>query len=212
MITGAGRGLGRKLAQRFSLAGDRLILNCRNTILNPAPNDSVVYGDLLNDKTIDDLVCEARDGIDILINCAGVYDRHELNELKREQLEAIMGINFFAPVNLVRRLWPVFCLSKMACIVNINSLAGEVGAEKEMAYAASKHALRGFFDSLKFEATKYNIRIINLYPGAMKTDMTKHRSDWNKLIDPCEVADTVFNACNYQSMNINKMTICRSQY
>jgi len=212
MITGASRGLGKELVNVFSGHGNYLIMSNRNDIYELHEEGVVVSGDLTHPATINTLCHEAElvDGIDILINCAGIYANGEFNQA---ELKKVMDVNFFATVLLTMKLFPLFRRRNGGCIVNLNSLAGVVAGKGEMAYAASKHALKGFFDSLKFEATKYNIKILNVYSGAMKTDMTKHRPDWDKLIDPKEVARVIFDLCqNYKSLNINEITITRSNY
>jgi len=212
MITGASRGLGKELVNVFSNRGNYLIMSNRNGSYELSEEGVVVSGDLTYLATINTLYHEAElvDGVDVLINCAGIYANGEFDQV---EFKKVMDVNFFAPVLLTMKLFPLFRRQKGGCIVNLNSLAGKVAGKGEMVYAASKHALKGFFDSLKFEATKYNIKILNVYSGAMKTDMTKHRPDWDKLIDPKEVARVIFDLCqNYKSLNINEITITRSNY
>lgn len=214
MITGAGRGLGLELAKVFDAAGYRLILNCRTYPYHSNGDSQIVFGDLRDNETINALADMAEVmGVDILINCAGVYSNKEFDNLSVGDIESVMNSNFLAPVALAKRIFPMLQGRQGGYIVNINSLAGVLGAKGEMAYAASKHALRGFFDSLKFEATKHGIKILNVYAGAMKTDMTSNRQDQDKLIDPVEVAELIYALCkDYKTLNIPEITISRSNY
>lgn len=223
-ITGASRGLGKALAEIFAdnnhnlLGPDdayRLILHCKNSELQKPIGIEchIVNGDLVLDGEIQKLasVAERRD-IDILINNAGIYCNKPFSEMSEDDFRETIKTNLLAPMFLTRALWPAL-KKKSGLIININSHAGKSGTNGETAYCASKHGLRGFSSALQFDATKDGIRIIDVFLGAMKTDMTKGRENFDKLINPAEAAKAIFNLCeNYQSLRITEIDISRRNY
>ena len=93
-------------------------------------------------------------------------------------------------------------------------MAGKQSGANEMAYAASKHAMKGFFDALQFEATRYNITIVNVYIGAMKTDMAADRVGFDNFISPMEVAYQIYNLLVHENrtMRLTELNLMRKNY
>lgn len=216
LITGASRGLGLELAKVFANAEHNLILHSKK---NPLPifngknvNFRSYKGDLRSQKTISGLkkLAEQMD-VDILVNNAAQYLCGELNSLSYDRIKEIIEINLIAPINLVKSILPIFRKKRNGLIVNINSLACENGAKHETVYSSSKCGMDGFFKILKKETSKNNIKILNIFLGAMKTDMVKHRPDYNNLIDPSEAAKVILDLCyKFKTMYISKITINRA--
>lgn len=219
LITGAGRGLGRNLAFQFHVANTSLkedydlILHSKGSELPDLATEKV-YGDLENFSTLVDLTEIAKEkNIDILINNAGSYLDKSFSDTTIAEYRHSIESNLMPIIFLTNLIWPIFKKKNSGLIININSMAGKTGSEGEAAYCTSKHGLRGFSESIKLEGIKNGIRIIDVYLGAMKTDMTKHRKDWNKLIDPQEAAKLIFNLCvEYKTMRVSEVTINRSTY
>ena len=198
LITGTTRGLGKFLAETFLKRNWRVLTN---------------HHDLREEKTINGLVKDAEVcEIEILINNAARYINNPYTEMKEVDLYQLAEINLMVPMILTKRLWSVLKRNK-GMIVNINSLAGIQGSNGESIYCASKHGLKGFSDSIQFDATVDGIRVVNVFLGAMQTDITRHREDFDNLIDPCEVADVIYELCkNRKSLRITDITICRRNY
>ena len=227
MITGSSKGLGKALAMVFAINGYDIILHGRNSVsLEEVREDvlkygakysvkcDIVQGDIRLDDTIFQLTHIAREkDIDTLINNAAVYMNEEINDMIFEDFRKVIDINLIAPMLLAYNLFPLFKRKQSGLIVNINSMAGKTGSDGETAYCASKHGLSGFAKALQFDATRNNIRVVDIYPGAMKTDMTKGRKDWEKFIDPLDAARLIFKTCeDYPSMRINEIDISRRKY
>lgn len=214
MITGAGRGLGRALATAFEDAGYHLILNCFRSIPKGHLGQNAIKGDIRQDKIRLALRNVAKErGLDVLINNAGVYVDGVFPDVCDRKIREMIDTNLIAPILLTRILWPIFQEQRSGVVVNINSIAGKVGSEGEAVYCASKFGLRGFSESLQYEATKYNIQVIDVSLGAMNTDMTFHREDQDKLIDPHDAASTILKLCESpKSMRITGIDIKRMQY
>jgi short-subunit dehydrogenase len=89
----------------------------------------------------------------------------------------------------VRKSIEYFKVRGSGVIVNVNSIAGLQPDTKNPDYAASKHGLKGYVDSVSLDAYLNNINIINLYPRAISVGITEGRADFSKLINPIELAE-----------------------
>ena len=212
LITGASGGLGLALVACFLEAGWRVIANSRHP---GAISDLVhmgaitIWGDITvqQSRNIAVNMVEA-EGLDLVIHNAGSKPFPDGDAVARTIIT-----NLIAPILFTQQLWPALKQRK-GMVVFINSLAGKAGGQGEAVYAASKAGLRGFAQSLQYEAVKDGIRVLSVFPGAMRTPMCDARSDYDKLIDPAEVAGTILQLCNDQSssMRITEVDICRRQY
>jgi short-subunit dehydrogenase len=220
LITGSSKGLGKSLALEFSKNNYHVIINGRDEkALNEIKSIikegcTVIIGDIADNKTVERLAIEAeKRDIEVLINNAGYYLNKPVEESDDEEIRKIFEINFFSIVNLTRKIIPIFKNKKSGLIININSLAGKLGSKQESFYSASKHALKGFSDSIKQEILEKGIRVLDVYLGAMSTEMTKNRKDYDFFINPNEAAGVIFNAINDKSsLYISEMDIRRRRY
>lgn len=214
LITGAGRGLGQALAIFFQANNYNLILQCRESKIDAMTGIDVVKGDLQSEDTLAALTQFAEDrDVDILINNAGIHTNKSFADTTKDDFQQMINVNLLAPILLTKTVWPIFQQKQSGLVININSIAGKVGGNGETAYCASKYGLRGFSNALQFDATKDNIRIIDVFLGGMNTDMTKHRPDTEKLIDISEVAHLIFKLCEeYKSLRITEVDINRRKY
>lgn len=215
LITGAGRGLGLYLAKEFAKAKYDLLLHYNKT--KPILEEYtyyVVQGDVRNENTLRRIANEAKaKDIDILINNAGVYLKKDFSDLELDEIMEIIQINLLAPIILTKLIWEVFERKKSGLIININSIAGKEPSDGETVYSASKHGLRGFSNSLQFDATKRGVRVINVCLGGIRTDMTKGREGFENFIDPSEVAKIILNICKeYKTLRIGEIDILRRKY
>lgn len=223
LITGSSKGLGKELALEFSRNEYDTIINGRDKsalreVLEGARKNGIeaysVAGDITKEETINALIEEARArNIEVLVNNAGMYIKKPLTEMTMDDLKAVMEVNFFAVARLTQKILPIFLRRGEGIIVNMNSVAGEQGSLGESAYSASKHALRGFFDSLRYEVTTRGVRILDVYLGAMQTQMTKGRDTYSLLMNPREVAEMIVKNCKiYKSKSVGEIHIGRINY
>ena len=134
-------------------------------------------------------------------------------ETSMEEFRNVIETNFMSVVSLTYALFPIMQAKESGLIININSLAGKNGSDGESAYCASKHALRGFSSSLQFDATKYGIRVIDVYLGVMHTNMTKNRKNREKFILTQEAAKSIFElSSTYKTLRLTEINISRSIY
>jgi short-subunit dehydrogenase len=193
LITGAGGGLGKALAVLFAIEGRDLVLHWRNS--EPprisGPRCAIVRGDLRDEETLGKL---ARTGasmkVDTLVNNAGIHGSWPFEDTSLDDIEDIVAVNLVAPVKLTRMVWPTL-KANGGLVVNINSLAGRDGGDGEAAYSASKGGLRGFSKALRFDAIRDRVRVLDVYLGAMKTDMSRYRKDWDRMIEPSDAARVI---------------------
>jgi len=182
-ITGASSGIGEALAGAFSNKGARLILSARNearlnevrqTCLQPDKH-LVVPLDLTDTDSLQATCTEVlnRFGkIDILVNNSGVSQRSLAAQTGMDVDRRIMETNFFGTIALTKAVLPSMLEKKSGHIVVISSVAGKLGTPLRSSYSASKHALHGFFDSLRAETWKQGIHVTIVCPGFIRTNIS----------------------------------------
>ena len=186
-ITGASSGIGEALVYELVNKKARLIISARRQKelerikgtcpAEAQPDIKLLPLDLESSSTLS-LTTEAAvqlfGHIDILINNAGVSQRSFVKDTLPEVDRRIMEINYFGTICLTKALLPHFLARKGGHIVNVSSITGRFGTPYRSAYAASKHALHGFFDSMRAELWKERILITMICPGFINTPITLH--------------------------------------
>ncbi len=182
VITGGSSGIGAALALEFAKLGANLLLIARNEErLNSVSLQCKQYGvkcDYLiadfSKPTAADEIKTAFLGvmpqIDVLVNNAGISQRATGFETTPETARAIMEVNYFGPVFLTQSLQPYFNKQQSAIVV-ISSVVGLFGFPLRTSYSASKHALHGYFGSLRLE-TKDNPSVLIVCPGRINTPIS----------------------------------------
>jgi short-subunit dehydrogenase len=112
--------------------------------------------------------------IDYMVHNAGVAHRDRVINTDLEVDRRIMTTNYFGPVALTKALLPSMLQRRSGCFVVVSSLSGSYGGPQLSAYAASKHALHGFFESLRAEVHAEGIRITVITPGFIRTQIAEH--------------------------------------
>jgi short-subunit dehydrogenase len=185
-ITGASSGIGEQLCYQFAALGASLILSARNVAkLQEVESKLATYKtsvkllpldleqlDNLPGKVEEALAIYGR--VDYLVNNAGIglRDFALSTDLKTDQ--KIMRINYFGPIQLTKHVLPHMLDRKVGQIVVMSSLSGKYGVPRTSSYAASKHALQGFFETLRSEIAGSGIYITIIIPGIIKTEITAH--------------------------------------
>mgnify|MGYP000070710829 CR=1 FL=1 len=182
-ITGASSGIGAAMAVEYSKLGARLILSSRNTDeLNHVRSScevpekiKVLKLDLANPSDFNRIVKEAANfygHIDILINNAGISQRSLAADTSLEVDRKIFDINYFGTIALTKELIPYFKEKGQGHFVVITSVVGKIGTPLRSSYSASKHALHGFFDSLRAELHEDHIKVSLICPGFVNTNVS----------------------------------------
>lgn len=179
-ITGASSGIGKAVTLALSSKGAKLIISSRNVekleqvrILCENPDKvKIVQIDLDDYHHLDKLVQEAiaiYGEIDILINNGGISQRSLAIDTGITVDTKIFKTNYFGTVALTKAILPYFVARKKGHIVVVTSVVGKIGTPLRSSYAASKHALHGFFDSLRAEIHNDNIAVTLICPGFVNT-------------------------------------------
>lgn len=182
-ITGASSGIGEALAVALSQKGAILILSARRVdelerVKARCAHPENVYTLPLDVTQYDSIPAAAekaigyRGKVDMLINNAGVSQRSLVKETLFEVDKRIMEINYFGTIAVTKAILPHFLQNGKGHYVTISSVTGKYGTPFRSAYAASKHALHGFFDSLRAELEPAGIRVTLISPGFIKTPIT----------------------------------------
>lgn len=211
LISGSSRGLGQTLALVFARNNYNIILNgrdkknlklVRDQILKNEVECEIVLGDIRLDKALDDLERISREkGLLVLVNNAGLQCPHlPLEKISDEQIDDMIVTNLVAQIKLTKRIYQYFIEKGNGTIININSLSGLRNHELRSIYSASKWGLRGFSDSFRIEAKKNNVRILDVYPGRIKT-----RPEFTQGMKTEEVAQKIYDA--FQNTGIEKIEI-----
>jgi dehydrogenase/reductase SDR family protein 7B len=198
-ITGASAGIGKAITLAFAERGAQLIISSRRREALeevrsqcPAPDKVMVQpldmSDLEAIPTIAEKVIQEVGPIDILVNNAGISQRSLVKDTPMEIDQKIMNINFFGAIALTKAVLPGMLEQKSGQFVVISSLVGKVESPMRSTYAASKHALHGFFDSLRAETFDQGVQVLMVCPGFIKTDIsinaiTSDGSKQNKMDD-----------------------------
>ena len=223
LVTGATGGLGKEICKILSKNNYNLIIHGRSldkltSLEKEIKNKNIfikkITGDLSKLKTSNLIYNKVRKlNLKCIINNAAIYNNKHFNKIKENEIISMMNINLISPILLIQKLIPLLKKNTESFIININSIAGTKGGMYETIYSTSKFGLRGFADSLQYETTKNNIRLINFAFGGIKTNMTKKRKDYNKLILPKDAAQIIFNSITQPpSLRVTEINVARALY
>lgn len=183
-ITGASSGIGEALAYSFAKKGAKLILSGRNesalehvktNCLLFTDDCSVLAFDMLALEKFSAIVQKAKNfygRIDYLCNNAGISQRSLIIETSLEIDRKVMELDYFSQVALTKEILPTFIEQRSGHIVVISSVAGKYGFHYRSAYSAAKHALVGFFETLRLELKDNPVYVTLVYPGRIHTNIS----------------------------------------
>lgn len=218
LVTGASRGIGRAIAQAFAAHGDRVAIhyNAASAAAEavrarlPGTGHAVVGADLTDPAAVRRMVDDAAeqlDGLDVLVNNAGIYEQHLITEVSYEQWQAAwqqtLGVNLVGAVNAtwcaVRHMIP----RGGGRIINVTSRGAYRGEPRHPAYGASKAGLNAFGQSMARYLAPHGIAVASVAPGYVATDMTtdelasprgdviRGQSPFDRVARPGEIAAAV---------------------
>ena len=182
-VTGASSGIGKSLAFALSDHGAKVIISSRNIEklkkvklqCKDPEKIKILKVDLDDYLNLNKLVQNAISlfgTIDILINNGGISQRSLAIDTDITIDTRIFKTNYFGTVALTKALLPYFVARKNGHIVVVTSVVGKIGTPLRSSYAASKHALHGFFDSLRSEVYNDNIAVTLICPGDVNTNVS----------------------------------------
>jgi short-subunit dehydrogenase len=186
VITGGGRGIGRATALEFAqegatcvLAGRRMdaLQTAAGEVRHSGGTPEIIRCDVMQEADLETLVNTviAKHGkIDVLVNNAGVVSGGRLDDISKEDVARMTGVNVWAPIRLAQLVLPGMRERKSGTIVNISSVAGRMGVPYYATYCATKYAMRGFSESLRRELRPDGVHVMAVFPGGTATDMLEN--------------------------------------
>jgi short-subunit dehydrogenase len=211
LITGASSGVGAALARGLAARGavvglvarrrDRLgevLADCRTT----SPESQMWVADLVDSAEVAALgsqAWDALDGVDVLINNAAIPKRRAVTALDPDDAEAVMRVNFFAPMRLTLALLPRMLERSSGLIVNVSSVGGRLGIVHEAAYCASKFALCGWSESMAVDLHDSGVSVKLFELGPVDTEIWDQPGNDDPIyagpkFSPQEAADGIVDA------------------
>jgi NAD(P)-dependent dehydrogenase (short-subunit alcohol dehydrogenase family) len=176
LITGASSGIGRVTAELMAKRGWQVAATARDTAKLRAwassPNVDVFQLDVTDEAGIATAVRAVVDrfgGIDVLVNNAGCGIFGPLEAATAEQVELQMRTNLIGAITLIRHVMPIMRGRGGGAIVNVSSIGGRMAAPFASLYHASKYAMEGLSESLRYEASLHGIRVKLVEPAHFKT-------------------------------------------
>ena len=187
-ITGASSGIGKALAIKLSSLGANLVLTSRKEdqllkVAKLCKNECFILTlDLEKNNDFQLKVAQVLTKfktIDLLINNGGISQRSIASETQIEVDRKIMEINYFGTIALTKSVLPIMQDQKSGHIVTVSSSSGKFGFFLRSSYSASKFAQVGFFESLRLEEEKNNIKVSLVFPFLVKTNISLNAVSYN---------------------------------
>ena len=188
VVTGASSGIGKACAIEFSRSGASVVLaarreqeldEVRKAIHEEGGTAVAVLTDVRKLEDCENLINQAVQTygkIDILINNAGISMRANFEELDLEVIKELMDTNFYGAVYCTKFALP-YLLKEKGTVIGISSITGLAPLPGRTGYSASKHAMDGFFNSLRLENKKKGLNVLIVHPGFTSSEIRQHALD-----------------------------------
>jgi NAD(P)-dependent dehydrogenase (short-subunit alcohol dehydrogenase family) len=175
LVTGATSGIGLAIANELHKNGFRVY----GTSRTPEKHRhnlpfELLELDITSDSSIQNCIDTLLSGsgkIDVLVNNAGIAINGSAEEISLEQAYRQFETNFWGAVKMTRAVLPAMRQQRSGKIITVGSLGGIIGIPYQSYYSAAKHALEGFYKSLRIEVRSFNIKISIVEPGFFKTNL-----------------------------------------
>ncbi len=186
LITGAANGNGKEISRAFGCAGSQLcLIDIDSDNLNKVSNDIETQTNTIVDRFVVDLssseevvnFLENNNDFDVVINNAGITRGNNLFEYTNEDWDLTHKVNLYAPFKIIQEVSKKMFERKQGSIVNITSLAAELGFPGNPAYVAFKGALKQLTKAVACDLSAHGVRVNSVGPGYFRTNMTN--KSWN---------------------------------
>ena len=224
IITGASRGIGKAIAEKYAENGCNIAFSYANSVEKANALESELSSkynvkvkgfqsnaaDFESSQSLVDSVVAEFGRIDILVNNAGITRDNLLMRMSEDQWDEIMNVNLKSVFNLTKACLRTFLKQKQGSIINMSSVVGVMGNAGQSNYAASKAGIIGFSKSVAKELGSRNVRCNVIAPGFIETEMTAELGDdaLKKWTDGIPLKrggqpDDVANACLYLGSDLS---------
>lgn len=210
LVTGGGRGIGRAIALRFAREGAKIVVAARtSTELDDVVKEIEALGgqglaaqmNIGDWGSVEAAIYRATnylaDEIDVLVNCAGIFEIAPFEKMSTEIWQRALDVNLSGAFYVTMEALDAVESGTRPHIFNVASVAARQGFPGNTAYCASKYGLRGFGDALRLDLADSGIRVTTVYPGPTDTTVwDKVEGDWDrsKMNSPDDVAEAIFQA------------------
>ncbi len=215
---GIGRAIAEMLSKEFSIALSGLRQEEVDNVISELGNNHTGGAfDATDPNQVNTFIAQVQKqygSIDVLVNSQGIFVEGPIEAMTNEQWEKMIHVNLSSVFYTCRATVPIMKQQGSGFIVNISSIAGEVGFPNETLYVASKFAVNGLSEALYKELKQYNIRVTALCPGLVDTPLARRGFDlsedqWKEALKPIDVARVVYNLVTMPATTqfISKITI-----
>lgn len=202
LVTGASSGIGLATAQALAAAGYQVFGTSRKPVAD-APGITMRICDVTDEasvKTLVDSIVRESGTIDLLVNNAGLGLLGAAEETSIAQAQRLFDVNVFGVARVTNAVLPVMRARKRGRIINMSSILGLIPAPFNAFYAASKHAIEGYSESLDHEVREYGIRVVLVEPGLTRTAFEENLTRADQPL-------AVYAAARARSENLMRMGI-----
>jgi short-subunit dehydrogenase len=226
VITGASKGLGRAIAEKFAAQGHHLFLCSRNEVdlyktveelltRYPTVKIKAKARDLSKKEEAQEFAAWVLNNgyvIDVLINNAGSFIPGSIYNEPEGSLEQMLAVNLYSAYHVTRMLLPQMMERKAGYIFNICSIASLQAYDNGGAYSVSKFAMLGFSKNLRQEMIPYNIKVTSVLPGAAYTNSWSGSGvDPKRIMEANDIAEMVYAATQLSAQACVEEIILRPQ-
>jgi NAD(P)-dependent dehydrogenase (short-subunit alcohol dehydrogenase family) len=177
LVTGSSRGIGRAIAEAFEKAGARVWYHATSPLPQRKYHVAADFADTAAVARMTETILATEKRLDILVNNAGFEPVMPLEKLELSKYDACFAVNVRAPLQLTTALLPLLKKSGRASIINITSIHDATPYPHNAVYSMSKAALAMFTKTAAIELAPFGIRVNNLAPGAIETDINREIID-----------------------------------
>ena len=174
LVTGASSGIGRSIATHLSQQGYRVFGTSRQLDAEAKNGFDMLPLDVTDDASVTVCVAtmlERAGSLDVLVNNAGVDLVGAVEETALADAQWVFDTNFFGSVRMIQAVLPHMRVRRSGQIINISSALGRAGWPFEALYCASKYALEGYTESLRYEMALFGIKVSTIQPGFFRSNM-----------------------------------------
>lgn len=200
LITGASRGIGKAIAEKFREHGYEVVTPTRQEM------------DLTDGASVDAYISQHKDEyFEVIVNNAGINDIHEIGDITDNEIESMMAVNLIAPIRLLRGFTGAMKKNHYGRIVNIGSIWAVVSKGGRCVYSATKNGIHGVTNTLAVELAPNNILVNTVCPGFTLTELTRKNNTpeeiaeiskdipMGRMAEPEEMAEVVYFLCSEQN-------------